>query len=59
MQKLEQIEMIYARLPQTDCGSCGAPTCKCLAEDIVRGVAEETDCIYKMRERFSKLTQKE
>ena len=59
MQKMEQIEKIYARLPQTDCGSCGSPTCKCLAEDIVRGAAEETDCIYKMRERFSKLTQKE
>ncbi|WP_249313713.1 [Fe-Fe] hydrogenase large subunit C-terminal domain-containing protein [Congzhengia minquanensis] len=59
MQKLEQIEMIYARLPQTDCGSCGSPTCKCLAEDIVRGAAVETDCIYKMRERFSKLTQKD
>lgn len=59
IQKMERIEMIYTRLPQTDCGSCGSPTCKCLAEDIVRGAAEETDCIYKMRERFMKLTHKD
>ena len=25
------------RLPGLDCGSCGAPTCRALAEDIVRG----------------------
>lgn len=57
MQKLEQIEKIYARLPQTDCGSCGSPTCKCFAEDIVRGIAQETDCIHKMREQISKFAK--
>lgn len=55
MQKLDKIEKIYESLPQIDCGSCGAPTCKCLAEDIVRGVASETDCIHKMREKFLEL----
>ncbi|MBR4874484.1 MAG: 4Fe-4S binding protein [Clostridia bacterium] len=59
MQKLGRIEEIYSELPQIDCGSCGAPTCKCLAEDIVRGVSSETDCIYKMREQFLKLTKDE
>lgn len=57
MKKLGQIETIYKNLPQTDCGSCGSPTCKCLAEDIVRGRAKYTDCIYKLRERLSELTQ--
>lgn len=56
MQKMEQIAKIYEHLPQIDCGSCGAPTCKCLAEDIVQGTARETDCIHKMREQFSKLS---
>lgn len=59
MQKLEQIEEIYARLPQTDCGSCGSPTCKCFAEDIVRGIAQETDCIHKMREQISKFSKEQ
>ena len=33
-----------------DCGSCGAPTCRALAEDVVRGFASEDDCIYRLRE---------
>ena len=57
MQKMEQIESIYESLPQIDCGSCGSPTCKCLAEDIVRGSASETDCIYKLREQFHSLVK--
>lgn len=56
MQKMEQMEKIYESLPQIDCGSCGSPTCKCMAEDIVRGNASETDCIHKMREQIYSLT---
>ena len=59
MQKLEQIREIYEDLPQIDCGSCGSPTCKCLAEDIVRGYAEETECIHKLRERLQSLQNEE
>ncbi len=55
MEKLERIESIYKQLPQLDCGSCGSPSCKTLAEDIVRGFAKETDCIFKLRERVKKL----
>ena len=29
---MERIEALYERLPQIDCGSCGAPTCRCFAE---------------------------
>ena len=39
-----------------DCGSCGAPTCKALAEDIVRGNASERDCVYYLRENLHKLS---
>ncbi len=42
MSKLREIE---ASLPGLDCGICGAPSCRALAEDIVRGYAEETDCV--------------
>lgn len=57
MQKIQKINEITARLPQLDCGSCGAPTCRSLAEDIVRGFAQETDCIFKLRERVRSLAK--
>ena len=52
MQKLMKIEEIYESLPKIDCGSCGSPSCRALAEDIVRGYANETDCIFKLREKI-------
>ena len=55
IKKLERIETIYKTLPQTDCGSCGSPTCRCFAEDIVRGTADEIDCIYKLKEKVQTL----
>ncbi len=55
MQKMEKMEKIYESLPKLDCGSCGSPSCKALAEDIVRGFATETDCIFKLREKISLL----
>ena len=48
----KQLNEIAARLPGLDCGSCGSPSCKALAEDIVRGDAYESDCIFKMKERI-------
>ncbi len=53
--KLSEVESIYERLPGLDCGSCGAPTCKALAEDVVRGLADEKDCIHLFREYVSNL----
>ena len=38
------IEKLLEKLPGLDCGACGSPTCRALAEDIVRGKAEEIDC---------------
>ena len=57
MQKMEEIERLLKRLPNLDCGSCGAPTCKALAEDIVRGFGTENDCVFLMRERVSVLAK--
>lgn len=51
----EEMEILAEGLPGLDCGSCGAPTCRSLAEDIVRGAAVETDCIFKLRERVRDL----
>lgn len=55
MKKLEELEKINDELPGLDCGACGAPSCRALAEDIVRGIANETDCIFKLRERVRDL----
>lgn len=55
MEKMERIEKLYSGMPKLDCGSCGAPSCKALAEDIVRGFASENDCIFKMKERVREL----
>ena len=55
MQKMELLEKIHSELPALDCGACGAPSCKALAEDIVRGFGEEDDCIFKHRERLNEL----
>ena len=57
MQKMEQMQKIYENLPHLDCGSCGTPSCKALSEDIVRGFAAETDCIYKLREKVRELAR--
>ncbi len=55
MQKLSRIETLSQELPGLDCGSCGAPSCRALAEDIVRGNAKETDCIIRYKEKIAKM----
>ena len=52
--KMREIEEIYQGLPHLDCGSCGAPSCHALAEDIVRGEASIDHCIIRLRERAEK-----
>jgi Na+-translocating ferredoxin:NAD+ oxidoreductase RNF subunit RnfB len=58
MKKLETLERINKHLPGLDCGACGAPSCRTLAEDIVRGKASETDCSIILREKVGNLTAK-
>ena len=55
--RLGQAERLCKKLPGLDCGSCGAPTCKALAEDIVRGEAVESYCVYYLRENLHKLSE--
>ena len=52
MEKMKMMREIEGRLYGMDCGSCGAPSCKALAEDIVRGFATEEACIFKLREEI-------
>jgi iron only hydrogenase large subunit-like protein len=46
IKKMKERDRVYRKLPQIDCGCCGAPTCKAFAEDFVRGEADLTDCIF-------------
>lgn len=58
MKKMQHMEAVLAELPLLDCGSCGAPTCRALAEDVIRGKAPESDCIFKMRDQMKDLIDK-
>lgn len=49
---MAQIGQLREELPGIDCGSCGAPTCRAFAEDLVRGCAGEGECpILKARDQ--------
>lgn len=50
--KMSRMEEIEASLPGLDCGSCGAPSCKALAEDVVRGFAKKSDCIFIFKDNI-------
>ena len=54
---LASIKKIEAEFPGLDCGACGSPTCKALAEDIVRNQAYRQDCIYYTRKHIHELTK--
>ena len=56
IKKMARVEELCKRFPGLDCGSCGAPTCKALAEDIVRGVAKEEDCIHILKDYIHRLS---
>ncbi|MDR2780568.1 MAG: Fe-S cluster protein, partial [Synergistaceae bacterium] len=55
MSRMKQMKSIFAEMPHIDCGACGRPSCKAMAEDIVREQGEITDCIFKLREDISSL----
>lgn len=44
MRMMADIQRAHDALPGIDCGACGAPSCRALAEDFVRGTAELQDC---------------
>jgi len=46
MEKMNKAQRIVCFLPGIDCGSCGAPNCHALAEDMVNNKAKMSDCIY-------------
>ena len=49
IEKLMEIEKVLELLPQIDCGACGSPSCRALAEDIVLGHAKLSDCMVDLK----------
>ena len=55
MRMMADIQNLKATLPGIDCGSCGAPTCRAFAEDVVKKLACADDChlknVWKKRDK--------
>lgn len=54
-QKISEMEQLLETLPGLDCGFCGAPTCHCFADDVIRGYAKKEDCVVIMRRQLDKI----
>jgi hypothetical protein len=42
----ERLEDILRKLPEKECGLCGAPDCRTFAEDVADGKALLKDCVF-------------
>ena len=58
MKKMEKIEQVYELLPELDCGACGSPSCRALAEDIVLGYSDLDDCMIIFKDKVKELLSK-
>ena len=54
-KKMQQMEEIVTQLGGLDCGSCGAPNCRALAEDIVRKNAVKEDCVIVLKAQYEQM----
>ncbi|MBQ2863156.1 MAG: 4Fe-4S binding protein [Clostridia bacterium] len=52
MRMMADIQKLKEDLPGIDCGSCGAPTCRAFAEDVVKGNATNDQCIVMMKKKL-------
>lgn len=56
LQKLDEKQRLYERLPKIDCGACGSPTCTTFAEDVVKGDATIDNCVFIAMKNFEILS---
>lgn len=57
IKKRKEKEAIFEDLPKIDCGACGSPNCLAFAEDVVRGEAELSYCIFNLPKKYRELSQ--
>ena len=51
MRMMADIQKLRGTLPGIDCGSCGAPTCRAFAEDVIKGNAKLDDCLINLHKK--------
>lgn len=49
LNKVQKIRKLMCFLPGFDCSACGSPSCHALAEDIVQGNAQLSQCVFIQR----------
>lgn len=47
IRMMSEIQKLKDELPGIDCGSCGAPSCRAFAEDVVKCEADLNDCLIR------------
>ncbi len=57
MERMARMKNLLKIFPGLDCGTCGAPSCRALAEDVVRGFASEQDCVFRAREELQEIDE--
>jgi iron only hydrogenase large subunit-like protein len=50
MKKMERKRRLMCYLPGFDCAACGAPDCQTLSEDIVKGDAQLSHCVFMQQQ---------
>jgi len=51
IRRRQEKHRLLDQLPKKDCAACGAPDCTTLAEDVLAGEAQLTDCVFvKLKE---------
>ena len=56
MAIMAKIQKVNEGFPQLDCGACGSPTCRALAEDVVLRGGSEEQCIFVLKEKYRQLS---
>jgi ferredoxin len=55
IRRRQEKHRLLEQLPKKDCAACGAPDCAALAEDIIAGQADLSDCVFvKLKENEEK-----
>ena len=55
VRRMNEAEKIASVMPGFDCGLCGAPSCKVLAQDVVAGRAPREDCVFLSKQRLDEV----
>lgn len=57
MQMMQETQRIEKELPGIDCSACGSPSCHAFAEDVTKGMARTSDCIFVFKNRLKDMME--